>query len=166
MGKWINRTLSNNLKRCSKCDKIKPISEFYKDKGSRDGHYFYCKTCSKSAAKAWQSDNWDKVLSNVSEYRKENPDKRKAIQQRRSAAIRGSNDNTLSTDEWNKILEEFQSLCAYCSAPWEHQDHFIPISKGGTHTADNVFPACAPCNQSKAAKMPLDWINEKNPNSF
>ena len=32
-------------KRCSKCGQIKPISEFYKKKSSKDGLYSICKEC-------------------------------------------------------------------------------------------------------------------------
>jgi len=34
-------------KRCSKCKQIKPLSEFYKDHGKKDGHRNYCKSCQK-----------------------------------------------------------------------------------------------------------------------
>jgi hypothetical protein len=33
------------LKRCSKCKTPKPLSEFHKRKGSKDGHDHYCKEC-------------------------------------------------------------------------------------------------------------------------
>lgn len=32
-------------KKCSKCGKVKPIEEFYKNKGTKDGHGHYCKDC-------------------------------------------------------------------------------------------------------------------------
>lgn len=35
-------------KRCSKCGKELPIDSFYKDRSSKDGLGFYCKTCVKS----------------------------------------------------------------------------------------------------------------------
>jgi len=32
---------------CTKCNIIKPISDFYKDKSTKDGHVFQCKQCRK-----------------------------------------------------------------------------------------------------------------------
>lgn len=33
------------MKRCSKCKKVKPISEFYKNKKAISGLYSWCKSC-------------------------------------------------------------------------------------------------------------------------
>lgn len=35
-------------------------------------------------------------------------------------------------------------------------DHRIPLSRGGSHTEDNLVLACASCNRSKGAKMPWE----------
>ncbi|MFE4367961.1 MULTISPECIES: HNH endonuclease [unclassified Streptomyces] len=48
--------------------------------------------------------------------------------------------------------------CAYCpDGRAEHLDHVVPLSKGGTDTADNMVPACAKCNLSKGAKTLMEW---------
>lgn len=48
--------------------------------------------------------------------------------------------------------------CYLCGAPvWQgvnlHMDHVIPIAKGGLHCADNLRPACAPCNRRKYTRL-------------
>jgi 5-methylcytosine-specific restriction endonuclease McrA len=49
-------------------------------------------------------------------------------------------------------------VCAYCGskpahiAHSRHIDHITPLSRGGSHTAENLAPACAACNRAKAAK--------------
>lgn len=45
-------------KRCSKCGETKPISEFHKDKHSRDGRQGRCKSCSSSRVRwsVWQEE--------------------------------------------------------------------------------------------------------------
>ena len=48
-------------KHCSKCKKLLPITDFYKDKRRKDGLQFYCKKCQKQRLK----DVW----ANDSEYR-------------------------------------------------------------------------------------------------
>jgi 5-methylcytosine-specific restriction endonuclease McrA len=38
-----------------------------------------------------------------------------------------------------------------CSGTNLHIDHVIPLSRGGTHTLENLRVACATCNMSKRA---------------
>lgn len=65
----------------------------------------------------------------------------------------------LNYHEWGKIVQAHMYRCAYCLRLPEYltQDHVIPLSKGGTHTPDNVIPACVECNRSKADKDPLEF---------
>jgi 5-methylcytosine-specific restriction endonuclease McrA len=52
------------------------------------------------------------------------------------------------------FMEEIAKLpCAYCGAPFEHADHVVPIAAGGLTCVENMAPACANCNQAKAAKL-------------
>ncbi len=46
-------------------------------------------------------------------------------------------------------------VCFYCGAPAEYADHVLPRNLGGLD-ADNLLPACAPCNLSKS-DTPLVW---------
>lgn len=51
--------------------------------------------------------------------------------------------------------------CIYCSADLgrsAHLDHVIPLAKGGEHSDDNVQLLCPPCNLSKGAKMPDEFL--------
>jgi hypothetical protein len=41
------------VKTCSKCGLSKPYSEFYRDRGHRDGLQSACKSCVKAQAVAW-----------------------------------------------------------------------------------------------------------------
>lgn len=53
--------------------------------------------------------------------------------------------------EWKILLDEFGSMCAYCGEihPKLTQDHMIPLSRGGSHTYENIVPACKSCNSRK-----------------
>ena len=66
----------------------------------------------------------------------------------------------LTAYEWEETLVETEHKCVYCGAPWEHQDHFVPLSKGGGYTALNMVPSCASCNFSKNNKDPFEFIRE------
>ena len=39
------------MKRCTKCEQTKPLSEFRKNKNSPDGHQYYCKSCASIQTK-------------------------------------------------------------------------------------------------------------------
>lgn len=52
--------------------------------------------------------------------------------------------------------------CAYCvDGLFEHVDHVIPLSRGGTGWPANLRPACKPCNLSKHAKSLAEWRARK-----
>lgn len=80
----------------------------------------------------------------------------RAEQRLRAARLRGATEGELLRRE--DIIERDQRTCHLCGrtdlADNEiHLDHVIPLSKRGTHTADNVKVACAPCNLSKGSKL-------------
>ena len=72
------------------------------------------------------------------------------------------NDFTLA--QWAEIQTAYGYRCVYCPPTcWrcrqkKHkltQDHIMPLSKGGPHTASNIVPACGSCNSKKKAGAPL-----------
>lgn len=59
------------------------------------------------------------------------------------------------------VFERDGKLCVYCGSeegPF-HLDHVLPFSRGGLTSVDNLVVSCAPCNFSKGAKTPEEWIN-------
>lgn len=65
----------------------------------------------------------------------------------------------LSESQWNRALESFNNTCAYCGARDKRlqQEHFIPLSKGGEYTVNNIIPACSKCNRSKYNYSFFEW---------
>src|SRR5687767_14376922 len=76
------------MKRCKDCGEFKPLSEFYKSAGMRDGHRNDCKSCNLAAkaeryqadpataiarVKKWQQENADR-LNEYRRARREDPD--------------------------------------------------------------------------------------------
>lgn len=58
------------------------------------------------------------------------------------------NDFTLA--QWETIQAAYGHRCAYCRGRRKlTQDHLLPLSKGGGHTAANIVPACKSCNSAK-----------------
>lgn len=70
-------------KKCTKCNKIKELIEFSKQKKGKYGLRSRCRTCSSSYSKnyyiAYYKTNFEKVRSTNAAYKKANPDKVKAI---------------------------------------------------------------------------------------
>lgn len=62
----------NNEKACIKCKEIKPLAEFGKSKGSKDGLRGDCKNCRYLSHKEWCKNNPDKVIENRGIYRRDN----------------------------------------------------------------------------------------------
>ena len=85
------------MKKCSKCNEIKPKEEFNKCSRNKDGLQTCCRECQKKSQKSWRkkNPNYDKEYckewrkentDNIKEYQKiwreENPQKKKECQKR------------------------------------------------------------------------------------
>lgn len=49
-------------------------------------------------------------------------------------------------------VDFYGGRCWMCGNPWQHIDHVIALSAGGSHWPANLRPACASCNIGKGAK--------------
>ena len=63
------------MKVCSKCKIEKPLSEFYKDKGKRDGLCSSCKECHINDYKEYSKNNKEKIKEYARKYREKNKQK-------------------------------------------------------------------------------------------
>lgn len=99
-------------------------------------------------------------------WRERNPEKSRLKTQKRRA-IKKNLPHTLSKKEWLETKQIFNNSCAYCGMTGEehgvvcgqqlHQDHFVPLSKGGGYTKENIIPACRSCNSSKHNTYFEEW---------
>lgn len=55
-----------------------------------------------------------------------------------------------------QVLRDSKGVCGICHKPLDlfgiDFDHIVPLSKGGTHTRDNIQPSHSRCNRVKGAK--------------
>lgn len=58
-----------------------------------------------------------------------------------------------------RIFDRDDYTCAYCGLRGGQLecDHVIPVSRGGSHTDDNLVTACKKCNRSKRDKLVEEW---------
>jgi 5-methylcytosine-specific restriction endonuclease McrA len=95
-------------------------------------------------------------------YRAVTPELQRAQGQRQNARRRArlaGVPSTLTAKEWKTILAAAGHACIYCRHDGDlSMDHLIPIARGGPHTAENVAPACLPCNLSKHAQTEEEFL--------
>lgn len=95
-------------------------------------------------------------------WAKSNPAKRRAISMSYKSRRRALESAGMSGPEllaWRKSAEP---VCYWCGADCRsgfEVDHYVALSKGGTHTADNLVVACPDCNRRKNARDPLEFAN-------
>jgi 5-methylcytosine-specific restriction endonuclease McrA len=65
----------------------------------------------------------------------------------------------ITKESYLKIFNEFNQQCWICETTLDNKtvvwDHVHPLARGGSHTVDNLRPACAPCNSRKNAIHPF-----------
>lgn len=67
---------------------------------------------------------------------------------------------TLTLEQWENTKNFFDNRCCYCGVETNLvQEHFIPVSKNGVYSEENIVPSCRSCNSSKRDKFFKDWYN-------
>jgi len=164
------------LKTCPRCSSVLPaaIPHFRKDSAKADGLTCRCSECLRTAdrkrytpekLRLWRLDHPDmdskynahkykrhrsKILSRNERWRVQNPDKKRAVCQRRRARLIGA-------DGWDYTTAEhiaarwamWGNKCYLCGADAEETDHVIPLARGGSHWPSNLRPICGKCNREK-----------------
>lgn len=136
-----------------------------------------------AAAKAhvarWKENNRVRKLAYDRQYHSEHreerlaynrtPERREAhranarTQKAKRRAAMGAAVGRITAKEWAEIRASYGGLCVYCHAKPARltQDHVVALNRGGSHTADNVVPACRRCNRSKSDKPLLVFLAER-----
>ena len=107
----------------------------------------YASTQEAKAMKAERNRRW----------RERNPERVRELsrdyQRRRSAAVVG---NLAELEAWMRVVEG--DPCSYCGAVGGEIEHVVPLSRGGSHSVDNLAGACKSCNSSKHARPLLAFL--------
>lgn len=192
------------MKKCYRCQCIKPLEMFGLDRSRADGKQPKCKACVKEVSDAYRAANPEKRKAVCAEYRARNPEKVRAAYQawyasdpeharatkraydaenneqaraRRAkwrsenrAAIAGTKASRTAA-EGHHTGEQIRALavkqkykCACCRADLRtgyHKDHIVPLKAGGTNDILNIQLLCKPCNLSKGAKHPIDFMQQR-----
>jgi hypothetical protein len=122
------------VKRCKKCGEVKPLDEFYKSAGMRDGHRSDCKACNLLAKKEWYAANREAVIEKVKRWQREHKDvvnaRNRAYREAHPDAMREWDLKTkfgISISDYDGLLEAQGGDCAICGKPQGkislHVDH-------------------------------------------
>jgi len=117
-------------KRCTKCHRLLPLSEFYKDGAAKDGRKSRCRIC---------------VGSDLN--------KRRGLYYTVNKLIA---DGEYNGAQWDAIVAYYapDGRCPVCQKKCELTlDHVIPIRQGGSNWPDNLQPLCLSCNSEKHDKI-------------
>jgi len=169
----------NHMKTCSKCHFPKPLTEYSKDRGKKDGLHSRCKLCNRAVVTAWQktprgkamhaanADRWQCAPENkashaiaVNRYQKTARGKAKL----RAAWARYNACKIQRTPPWitSEQLSEIESfykrakeLELQTNTPM-HVDHIVPLqgeTVSGLHVPWNLQVISAPLNWSKGNRF-------------
>lgn len=131
----------------------------------------------KEYQKQWYKENKEEIKEYMKQYRQENKEYRKQYRKenidrfrqykQKRRTIKKRLPHTLTIKQWQQIKDDFNNECAYCGMTEEehrkrfneqlHQEHFIPLFKGGEYTHNNIIPACRSCNSSKQDTDFFEW---------
>lgn len=116
------------MKTCVKCGIPKPLSDFYRQSGMRDGYRNDCKRCMQVTRRDWYQRNRDYAIERAQKWRDLNPDKYEAWKRRNREENRerlaASNRRGHLRRKYGLTVEEFEFLriaqddrCAICNEP-------------------------------------------------
>lgn len=114
----------------------------------------------KESQKKFKTLHPEKRKATVRRYDVENKDLRRLHAHKRRASKVGA----LSCGIADRLMRLQKGKCGCCKvalgAKYEI-DHVIPLAKGGAHADANLQLLCPPCNRSKGAKHPVDFMRER-----
>jgi 5-methylcytosine-specific restriction endonuclease McrA len=125
------------------------------------------------ASDQWHSDYWEKIkkpwlnprLSEAEKYQSRYAnDFAFCVAERtrsgwRRQVLKKLNDGTINY----AVLINERKTCPYCGTKLTQDniviDHMDPITLGGQNTQSNLTACCRPCNQRKAGRAYVDWLD-------
>lgn len=114
---------------------------------------------SRETVAEWKRRNREKVNAQNRRWTQAHPEVIAERNARRRALRNGAGDATLTNAEWLAICEAQDGRCFYCEVETKlTQDHKIPLTRGGPHTAENVVGACQPCNSRKRDRTTDEYL--------
>lgn len=151
---------------CSKCRIEQPREEFSLNRCARDGLTAWCKNCRKLSQRVYNRTHY---IPHPRYKYNENDVIPPMLASRLCHAQRGgqmrAKEQAVETDEVNyrTVLERDGFWCYICEQNIDYTikkgpaslsfDHVIPLSRGGSHTSENISPVHLVCNFRKGSRL-------------
>lgn len=135
------------MKKCSKCNIEKKLTEFGIQKTGKQGRKSYCKECHNAETRASDLANPEKKKARSKKYREENKDKLKAYSHgpRKDASLKRNYGITL--DDYSKMLDQQSNSCKICGIHQEELSQSLCVDH--CHITGKVRGLlCSPCNRA------------------
>jgi 5-methylcytosine-specific restriction endonuclease McrA len=106
---------------------------------------------SRETTKKWVKNNPERVFAHY-------------LTRRARVKTRSTQAEIKDANKFAMIIKSSDSFsCRYCGFIFPisslHIDHIIPVSRGGSHSVDNLAASCKTCNLSKGARLLYsEWI--------
>lgn len=158
------RHVANN--NCVACNNLKTNKwrEKNQDKERARNREWYARNvdAQRERGRKKRDQNVDRYREYSRSYNAENLPRLAAIARNRRARLKASG-GTHTFEDVERILRAQGGKCAYCHSRLRkyHVDHIIPVAAGGTNDPRNLQVLCAPCNQSKSARDPIKFMQER-----
>ncbi|WP_454825398.1 HNH endonuclease [Paraburkholderia xenovorans] len=97
------------------------------------------------------------------EWRRANPESVKASKHRNRAKRRNA-AGTHTACEIRELFSRQRGCCAVCRIllPKDyHEDHVVPLTRGGSNDIGNIQLLCPHCNRTKSDKDPITFMQQR-----
>ena len=138
---------------CRKCERVRPLDEFYRDTNARDGRRPECIPCARALRRAWYQRNREKAIADVKRWQAENRGRhletqrvrrqRPEVKQRdRAGHLKRKYGMTLG--QYDALLAAQGGGCAICHRP---PNDVISLHVDHEHSSGRVRALlCVRCN--------------------
>ena len=138
--------MTEETKTCRTCAEAKPLTDYHRQAGAKDGRQRECKTCRAE----WYRTNRESRALYGTEYKAANPHIHWEASYRRRAERYGM-PAVIESFTRAELIDRYGDACVHCGGPFEHLDHYpVPVAHGGPHRLDNCAPSCAACNLAQS----------------
>jgi len=137
-----------------------PESKKQRSQKYRELNREYYRAYSERYGKQYRANNPEKLRAKARRLYHADPGKFREYQSRRKALKLNAKTERIN---FKKILHAADGVCGICKQPFDlfgiDFDHIVPLSRGGTHTTNNMQATHSRCNRSKGAKTPEEMAS-------